>query len=177
MQNVALRSYSVNSEQPKHTFDISKLTEMKSSNCENRRKFTDDKLIPVDTEKRIRISFTSEVSQILPWKFVPQQRRVYVLPGETALAFYKAKNYSDKDIIGMATYSIAPGETAQCFNKIQCFCFEEQKASCRAHYGDGTAVSDSKKEPEMNADEKAASLANAAILSPEVIDTRKDNSN
>lgn len=47
----------------------------------------------------------------------------------------------------------------------------------RAHYGDGTAVSDSKKEPEMNADEKAASLANAAILSPEVIDTRKDNSN
>ncbi|CCC69142.1 hypothetical protein NCAS_0C01520 [Naumovozyma castellii] len=93
----------------------------------DRRKFTDDKLIPVDTEKRIKISFTSEVSQILPWKFVPQQREVYVLPGETALAFYKAKNHSDKDIIGMATYSISPGEAAQYFNKIQCFCFEEQK--------------------------------------------------
>ncbi|CAI4913864.1 BBT_HP_G0170530.mRNA.1.CDS.1 [Saccharomyces cerevisiae] len=263
-KNVALRSYSVNSEQPKHTFDISKLTrneiqqlrELKRARerkfkdrtvafyfssvavlflglayaavplyraicartgfggipITDRRKFTDDKLIPVDTEKRIRISFTSEVSQILPWKFVPQQREVYVLPGETALAFYKAKNYSDKDIIGMATYSIAPGEAAQYFNKIQCFCFEEQKLAAgeeidmpvfffidpdfasdpamrniddiilhytffRAHYGDGTAVSDSKMEPEMNADEKAASLANAAILSPEVIDTRKDNSN
>lgn len=93
----------------------------------DRRKFTDDKMIPVDTEKRIRISFTSEVSQILPWKFQPQQREVYVLPGETALAFYKAKNYSDKDIIGMATYSITPGEASPYFNKIQCFCFEEQK--------------------------------------------------
>ncbi|QGN14977.1 ctaG Cox11 super family [Kluyveromyces marxianus] len=93
----------------------------------DKRKFTDDKLVPVDTNKRIRVAFTSEVSQILPWKFVPQQREVYVLPGETALAFYKAKNTSDKDIIGMATYSITPGEASPYFNKIQCFCFEEQK--------------------------------------------------
>ncbi|AEY95624.1 FACR106Cp [Eremothecium gossypii FDAG1] len=93
----------------------------------DRRKFTSDKMVPVDMDKRIRVSFTSEVSQILPWKFVPQQREVYVLPGETALAFYKAKNTSDKDIIGMATYSITPGGAAQYFNKIQCFCFEEQK--------------------------------------------------
>ncbi|KAH3673670.1 hypothetical protein WICMUC_003573 [Wickerhamomyces mucosus] len=93
----------------------------------DKRKFTDDKLIPVDMEKRIRISFTSEVSDVLPWKFVPQQREVHVLPGESALAFYKAKNISDKDIIGMATYSITPGEASPYFNKIQCFCFEEQK--------------------------------------------------
>ncbi|AGO11357.1 AaceriACR106Cp [[Ashbya] aceris (nom. inval.)] len=93
----------------------------------DRTKFTSDKMVPVEMDKRIRVSFTSEVSQILPWKFVPQQREVYVLPGETALAFYKAKNTSDKDIIGMATYSISPGGAAQYFNKIQCFCFEEQK--------------------------------------------------
>lgn len=93
----------------------------------DKRKFTDDKLIPVETGKRIKVTFTSEVSQVLPWKFVPQQREVYVLPGETALSFYQAENKSDKDIIGMATYSIIPGEAAQYFNKIQCFCFEEQK--------------------------------------------------
>lgn len=95
----------------------------------DKRKFTQDKLVPVNTDKRIRISFTSEVSQILPWKFTPEQREVYVHPGETALAFYKAKNRSRDDIIGMATYSITPGEAAQYFNKIQCFCFEEQKLS------------------------------------------------
>lgn len=93
----------------------------------DRRKFTDDKLVPVNMDKRIKISFTSEVSGILPWEFKPQQRAVYVLPGETALAFYKAKNNSDQDILGMATYSITPGEASPYFNKIQCFCFEEQR--------------------------------------------------
>ncbi|CDO93598.1 unnamed protein product [Kluyveromyces dobzhanskii CBS 2104] len=154
----------------------------------DKRKFTDDKLIPVDSNKRIRISFTSEVSQILPWKFTPQQREVYVLPGETALAFYKAKNNSDKDIIGMATYSITPGESSPYFNKIQCFCFEEQKLTAgeevdmpvfffidpdfasdpnmrniddiilhytffKAHYADGSAVSDAAPKPKVVAAE------------------------
>lgn len=93
----------------------------------DKRKFTNDKLVPVDMDKRIRVSFTSEVSDILPWKFTPQQREVYILPGETALAFYKAKNTGTQDIVGMATYSITPGEASPYFNKIQCFCFEEQR--------------------------------------------------
>jgi cytochrome c oxidase assembly protein subunit 11 len=92
-------------------------------------RFTPDKLIPVDTNKRIRIQFTCQASGILPWKFTPQQREVYVVPGETALAFYKAKNMSKEDIIGMATYSVTPEVVAPYFNKIQCFCFEEQRLS------------------------------------------------
>lgn len=50
-----------------------------------------------------------------------------VLPGETALAFYTATNEGDQDIIGVATYSVTPGQVAQYFSKIQCFCFEEQR--------------------------------------------------
>lgn len=50
-----------------------------------------------------------------------------VLPGETALAFYTATNKSSSDIIGVATYSVTPGQAAPYFSKIQCFCFEEQK--------------------------------------------------
>ena len=76
---------------------------------------------------RIRITFNSSVSDVLPWKFVPQQREVSVLPGETALAFYTATNVSPDDIIGVATYSVTPGQVAPYFNKIQCFCFEEQR--------------------------------------------------
>lgn len=90
-------------------------------------KFTADKLIPVDTNKRIRVSFTCQSSGVLPWKFTPLQREVYVVPGETALAFYRAKNMSKEDIIGMATYSVTPELAAGYFNKIQCFCFEEQR--------------------------------------------------
>lgn len=64
---------------------------------------------------------------MLPWKFTPQQREVRVLPGETALAFYTATNRGDKDIIGVATYSVTPAQCAPYFSKIQCFCFEEQR--------------------------------------------------
>jgi cytochrome c oxidase assembly protein subunit 11 len=52
---------------------------------------------------------------------------VRVLPGETALAFYTATNKSKEDIIGVATYSVTPGQVAPYFSKIQCFCFEEQR--------------------------------------------------
>ncbi|KAF2433079.1 cytochrome-c oxidase assembly protein [Tothia fuscella] len=85
------------------------------------------RLQPVTTVPRLRITFNSSVSSILPWKFTPQQREVRVLPGETALAFYTATNNSKEDIIGVATYSVSPGQVAPYFSKIQCFCFEEQR--------------------------------------------------
>jgi cytochrome c oxidase assembly protein subunit 11 len=86
-----------------------------------------ERLKPVTTVPRLRITFNSNVSSILPWKFTPQQREVRVLPGETALAFYTATNNSNEDIIGVATYSVSPGQVAPYFSKIQCFCFEEQR--------------------------------------------------
>ncbi|KAH8888171.1 amine oxidase [Thozetella sp. PMI_491] len=85
------------------------------------------RLEPVTSAKRIRVTFNASVSDVLPWKFVPQQREVRVLPGETALAFYTATNKSNSDIIGVATYSVTPGQVAPYFSKIQCFCFEEQR--------------------------------------------------
>ncbi|KAI9739413.1 MAG: Cytochrome c oxidase assembly protein cox11, mitochondrial [Claussenomyces sp. TS43310] len=85
------------------------------------------RLQPVTTSKRIRITFNGSVSDVLPWSFTPQQREVKVLPGETALAFYTATNTSSEDIIGVATYSVTPGQVAPYFSKIQCFCFEEQR--------------------------------------------------
>ncbi|KAF2233238.1 hypothetical protein EV356DRAFT_533882 [Viridothelium virens] len=85
------------------------------------------RLTPVEGSRRLRITFNGSVSDVLPWKFTPQQREVRVLPGETALAFYTAKNKGDEDIIGVATYSVTPGQVAPYFSKIQCFCFEEQR--------------------------------------------------
>ncbi|KAI9682648.1 MAG: Cytochrome c oxidase assembly protein cox11, mitochondrial [Trizodia sp. TS-e1964] len=68
------------------------------------------KLTPVTDSRRLRITFNGCVSDMLPWKFKSQQREVRVLPGETALAFYTATNTSDQDIIGIATYSVTPGQ-------------------------------------------------------------------
>ena len=43
------------------------------------------------------------------------------------MAFYRAKNESNRPIIGIATYNVQPSQAAFYFNKIQCFCFEEQR--------------------------------------------------
>ncbi|KAI9373886.1 cytochrome c oxidase assembly protein CtaG/Cox11-domain-containing protein [Aspergillus egyptiacus] len=88
---------------------------------------TSERVTPVKDARRLRITFNGSVSDVLPWKFTPQQREVRVLPGETALAFYTATNKGPTDIIGVATYSVTPGQVAPYFSKIQCFCFEEQK--------------------------------------------------
>ena len=66
------------------------------------------------------------VSSGLPWHFEPSQDHVLVYPGETALAFYTATNLTDDPIIGVSTYNIEPYDAGAYFNKIQCFCFEEQ---------------------------------------------------
>ncbi|ODV90094.1 hypothetical protein CANCADRAFT_25710 [Tortispora caseinolytica NRRL Y-17796] len=88
---------------------------------------TPDRLVPVENAGRIKVQFSSSVADALPWKFVPEQRLVSVKPGETALAFYKATNKSDHNIVGVATYTVTPPQVAQYFSKIQCFCFEEQQ--------------------------------------------------
>ncbi|KAJ1661798.1 Cytochrome c oxidase assembly protein cox11, mitochondrial [Coemansia sp. RSA 1813] len=86
-----------------------------------------DTLKPLDDHRRLRVQFSGQVSTMLNWSFKPEQRQVSVVPGETALAFFKAENKSDKPIVGIATYNVIPEQVAPYFNKIQCFCFDEQQ--------------------------------------------------
>ncbi|KAM4662863.1 cytochrome c oxidase assembly protein COX11, mitochondrial [Discoglossus pictus] len=78
-------------------------------------------------DRIIKVTFNADVHASLHWNFRPQQTEVYLVPGETALAFYRAKNSTDKPVIGISTYNVVPYEAGQYFNKIQCFCFEEQR--------------------------------------------------
>lgn len=75
----------------------------------------------------IKIRFNADVSARVPWRFSPLQNEVVVLPGETALAFYVARNLSKEPITGIATYNVTPAKAAIYFNKVQCFCFDEQR--------------------------------------------------
>ncbi|TEB34512.1 hypothetical protein FA13DRAFT_1729146 [Coprinellus micaceus] len=90
-------------------------------------KFEPERLVPIENARRIKVHFNADKSEQLPWKFIPQQKFVSVLPGETSLAFYTARNASDQDIIGIATYNVTPDRVAPYFSKVECFCFEEQK--------------------------------------------------
>ena len=80
-----------------------------------------------DNGRLITVRFDSTIGDVMPWSFVPTQLDVKVVPGETALSFFTAKNHSDKAITGVATYNVHPPRAGLYFNKIQCFCFEEQR--------------------------------------------------
>jgi|YelNatPaOPRAMG01_1025707.scaffolds.fasta_scaffold08050_5 cytochrome c oxidase assembly protein subunit 11 len=75
----------------------------------------------------ITIRFNADVNAAMPITFVPRQSIVHVVPGEAALAFYTAQNQANEDVVGIATYNVVPAKAGVYFNKIQCFCFEEQR--------------------------------------------------
>ena len=77
--------------------------------------------------REVTVEFNADVAEGIPWKFVPTQKSVKVKPGETTLAFYTVKNRGREDITGVATYNVQPNKAGNYFNKVQCFCFEEQR--------------------------------------------------
>lgn len=76
--------------------------------------------------KLIKIRFDANVDRKLPWIFKSEQNEAVIRVGENNLVFYTAENKGDEDIIGTALYNVTPHKAAIYFNKIQCFCFEEQ---------------------------------------------------
>ena len=78
------------------------------------------------SEKKIKIEFNSDVNKKLNWSFNPEQRSIESKIGESVLAFYKAKNNGNESLTGIATYNVLPFEAGQYFNKVDCFCFENQ---------------------------------------------------
>jgi cytochrome c oxidase assembly protein subunit 11 len=84
-------------------------------------------LKPVTNAELITVRFDTTVPDVMPWSFVPVQLDVKIVPGETALSFFRVTNHSDKAITGVATYNVHPPKVGLYFQKIQCFCFEEQR--------------------------------------------------
>ena len=76
--------------------------------------------------KMMKIRFDANVDSNLPWQFQSEQNEVVIRVGENNLVFYSAENKTDQAIIGTAVYNVTPHKAGTYFNKIQCFCFEEQ---------------------------------------------------
>ncbi len=81
---------------------------------------------PGTTGQKITVAFDSNVSSKLPWKFEPERRADTIDIGGRDMAFFKAKNLSDKPVTGTATFNVTPAAAGKYFTKIQCFCFTQQ---------------------------------------------------
>ena len=64
-------------------------------------------------DRVLTVKFNADIAATMRWNFRPQQSEVKLFAGETALAFYTAKNPSTKPIDGISTYNVVPFEAGQ----------------------------------------------------------------
>ena len=77
-------------------------------------------------EQTIKVRFDASLHRDMDWDFKPEIHEMEMRIGETGLAFYEAHNPTDRPIAGQASYNVTPYQAGYFFNKIDCFCFEEQ---------------------------------------------------
>ncbi len=81
----------------------------------------------VASQRRITIRFNADVAPGLAWRFGPSQPSVTTTLGQQTLVSFWAENLSDEAIVGHATYNVTPDLAGRYFDKIQCFCFNEER--------------------------------------------------
>ena len=77
--------------------------------------------------RTITVRFDANVTGGLPWRFVPEQTSIDVRIGEVFTVNYVATNLAARETVGQAAYNVAPSTTGAYFQKINCFCFTEQR--------------------------------------------------
>lgn len=85
-----------------------------------------------DESRSILVEFMAHRNHDMPWSFEPKQAFMQVHPGQVIQTAFLAKNLSERDIVGQAVPSVSPGLGASYFNKIECFCFNQQPLAGKA---------------------------------------------
>src|ERR1700688_1492533 len=75
----------------------------------------------------ITVRFDAQTAPDLGWEFRPVVSEVRVHPGEQREVLFRAVNRSAETVTGTATYNVTPTKIGIYFDKLQCFCFNEQQ--------------------------------------------------
>ena len=75
----------------------------------------------------VTVRFDAATAPDLAWEFRPMTAEVTLHPGEQREVFFRASNRSSETITGRATYNVTPTKAGIYFDKLQCFCFDEQQ--------------------------------------------------
>jgi cytochrome c oxidase assembly protein subunit 11 len=81
----------------------------------------------VQEDRKVTVQFTAHNNAGMDWEFRPSVSQVTVSPGEVMVISYKARNPNGYAMTGQAIPSVAPNAAAAFLNKVECFCFQEQK--------------------------------------------------
>jgi cytochrome c oxidase assembly protein subunit 11 len=77
-------------------------------------------------DREVIVRFDSNVNG-LPWSFGAEGTGVRLKVGETGHAVFVAQNDSDQPTYGTAVFNVSPFAAGAYFNKIECFCFTQQR--------------------------------------------------
>jgi cytochrome c oxidase assembly protein subunit 11 len=86
------------------------------------------KLAPASRgERDLVVRFDANVAPGLAWTFSPETPEIKLRTGKTATIFYKITNKSDQAAVARAAFNVSPENAGAYFDKIACFCFNDQK--------------------------------------------------
>jgi cytochrome c oxidase assembly protein subunit 11 len=78
-------------------------------------------------QRSLIVRFDANVSQDLDWTFEPETPSITLRTGATATVFFHVHNRSPKETRAVAAYNVTPEVAGGWFDKISCFCFDEQR--------------------------------------------------
>jgi cytochrome c oxidase assembly protein subunit 11 len=79
------------------------------------------------SDRVVTIQFLAKVGKGLPWEFRPTEKQLRVRLGEIYTTTYFARNRADEAVTAQAVPSVAPGLAALHLQKVECFCFSQQR--------------------------------------------------
>ena len=75
----------------------------------------------------VTVRFDAQTAPDLGWEFRPLESAVRLHPGEQREVLFRATNHAAETVTGTATFNVTPTKTGIYFDKLQCFCFNEQQ--------------------------------------------------
>jgi cytochrome c oxidase assembly protein subunit 11 len=75
----------------------------------------------------VTVRFDANVGPGLPWRFEPEQNSIEVKLGEVVTVNYRVINEAARPTAAQAAYNVAPLNAGSYFQKVNCFCFTDQR--------------------------------------------------
>jgi cytochrome c oxidase assembly protein subunit 11 len=87
----------------------------------------------------ITVRFEAQIAPGLDWEFRPLKDEISVHPGAQNQVFFRAVNRTTASVTARAIYNVTPTKAGIYFDKLQCFCFNNQTLAPGASVDMGVA--------------------------------------